>query len=312
MILLVVVGHAWRGLTSDGIVPAHHFEAVDSRIYAFHMPAFFALSGWFFLASLESRTPKDFYRGRVLRLFWPMVIWTYIFLGTKAMAGQYANSPIGWEDVFVVPIPGVMHLWFLWALLVLSLGFSALKLFSSGGRIPDGALWGATVVVVAIQFVPLSDFGIHWIGSAVRHAPFFVLGMICGRVLELHRTPVILRYLAALALVAILAALPVLDGVASAPVIAMLLTVCVLVVFSGFGPTAGNWPGRILVAMGVASMPIFLAHTIFSASLREALLLAEVDDLLTHMLLGTVVGIGGPMILWHVANRLRLVRVLGF
>ena len=67
MIVLVVFGHAWRGLHSAGLIAPDLFAAVDARIYAFHMPVFFALSGWFFLPSLDRQSVPVFLRRRALR-----------------------------------------------------------------------------------------------------------------------------------------------------------------------------------------------------------------------------------------------------
>lgn len=43
-IILVVIGHAWRGIDAAGLLqtaPAGLFNVIDARIYAFHMPLFF-------------------------------------------------------------------------------------------------------------------------------------------------------------------------------------------------------------------------------------------------------------------------------
>ena len=311
MILLVVFAHAWRGLNLHGIVPSELFSAVDRRIYAFHMPTFFVLSGWFFISSLERKPLSDFFQSRVLRLLWPMALWTYMFLSVKVFAGSYANRPASWSDLLILPVPGIFHMWFLWALFLLSIGFSFLKLCSKNGRIPDTALLVPVVVTFVIQFVPLSDVANRWIGSTIHYAPFFLIGVIFGRIIPLHRTPPVLGVLAAFVFVLILSALPFVAEFTSAFLISLSLTISVLVVLSCYGPVTGSWTGKSLAALGVVSMPIFLAHTIFSASLREALLAIGVDSLWLHISLGTIIGIAGPILLLHVSRRLNLARILG-
>ena len=56
-ILLVVLGHVWRGLAFGGLVPEGLFEAVDMRLYAFHMPVFFAASGFFLARQVTGTSP---------------------------------------------------------------------------------------------------------------------------------------------------------------------------------------------------------------------------------------------------------------
>ena len=53
-------------------------------------------------------------------------------------------------------------------------------------------------------------------------------------------------------------------------------------------------------------------HTIFSAALREFLFAANISDLATHLILGTVVGIAASLIGYWVSQYLRLSRLLGF
>ena len=46
-IILVVVGHAGRGLQNAGLAdPRGVLPVLDQAIYAFHMPLFFSFLGW--------------------------------------------------------------------------------------------------------------------------------------------------------------------------------------------------------------------------------------------------------------------------
>lgn len=49
-IILVVYGHVARGVNSAGL-DFDLFNQIDDVIYAFHMPLFFILSGYFFVKS---------------------------------------------------------------------------------------------------------------------------------------------------------------------------------------------------------------------------------------------------------------------
>ena len=113
-IILVVIGHAWRGIGARDLIPEPLFSAVDARIYAVHMPIFFALSGLFFPSLLARSTIGSFAQSRLIRLFWPMVIWTYLYLGLKLLAGEAVNTPVALSDLLILPAPGHLHLWFLW------------------------------------------------------------------------------------------------------------------------------------------------------------------------------------------------------
>ncbi|MGC6488491.1 MAG: hypothetical protein ACON4Z_12665 [Planctomycetota bacterium] len=78
---------------------------------------------------------------------------------------------------------------------------------------------------------------------------------------------------------------------------------------------AGLRPGRLLralAALGQGSMAIYLAHTIFSAALRAVLVKVGVVDETAHVLLGTAVGLGAPMVLYGITQRLGVSKYLGF
>ncbi|MEH6645765.1 acyltransferase family protein [Sulfitobacter sp.] len=80
-ILLVVFGHAWRAADRAGLIAEDLiFRAIHSAIYAFHMPLFFFLAGLLFLEALQKYDMETLLKGRVKRLLWPMVLWSWIFL----------------------------------------------------------------------------------------------------------------------------------------------------------------------------------------------------------------------------------------
>ncbi len=105
-ILLVVVGHAWRGLEAAGLLPGAPeglFAAIDSRIYAFHMPLFFLLAGLFMVPSLCRRSVSAFVTSRVMRLLYPLALWTYVFALAKGLAGGWANTPLTLGEMRLSP-----------------------------------------------------------------------------------------------------------------------------------------------------------------------------------------------------------------
>jgi hypothetical protein len=66
-------------------------------------------------------------------------------------------------------------------------------------------------------------------------------------------------------------------------------------------------PGvRILTVLGGASMAIYLAHTIFSATTREVLLALGVTSLPLHVLASVLAGVLGPYLFFLLARRLKL------
>lgn len=307
-ILLVVIGHAWRGLHDAGLMemmPDRLFAAIDMRIYAFHMPLFFLLSGLFIATTMANLSIVDFVGSRLLRLVYPLVLWTYVFALIKYIAGDYANEPLGLDEVFASPIPGRWHFWFLWALFVLQIGLLILRPFLISKRWRSLAIWGVLVVSVLGQAAAPLPFEIHyWTSNALKFLPYLALGMVLA---DLDKAPQHFAERHGLlflgTFVVVLAAVPSL----AAHGVPYLLTALVLVLSSA--GMAAWWADRdrsqskTLAVLGRYSMIIFLSHTIFSAGAREALIAFDIQDLLVHMILATGVGLALPIALQHLVER---------
>jgi fucose 4-O-acetylase-like acetyltransferase len=310
-IVLVVAGHTERGLLQGGLLV--HTEAyawLDNRIYAFHMPLFFLLSGVFFLGSLERRSAGMLLWSKIVRLLFPLLIWTPTFIAFKVVAGTLANTPADWSDVFASPIPGKLHFWFLWALFVMQSAMLVAKpLVARAGR----RTVALCVLALSVALALFGEFGpaARYVGRAALYAPFFALGMVLGSFRLPPKAPAAAAWISATILAATLLLLP-LDYMTSGVlrlIAGGLLSVCFVVVVAGLGD------GRIsgwLATLGRCSMAIYLAHTIFSAALRALLVKAGVIDETAQMLLGTAVGLGAPMALFSATQRLGVSKYLGF
>lgn len=80
------------------------------------------------------------------------------------------------------------------------------------------------------------------------------------------------------------------------------------------GVTASLSPGLvgILARLGSLTMPIYLAHIVALAAARIGLTKLGIGDLTTHIVVGTLVGILLPLLLYAVSVRTGAERLLGF
>jgi fucose 4-O-acetylase-like acetyltransferase len=78
----------------------------------------------------------------------------------------------------------------------------------------------------------------------------------------------------------------------------------------GIAMLCAPW-SRWLALLGTASMAIYVLHTIFSAGVRMALYAVGFSNNLVALVLGTLIGIAGPLGVWAVARRYRLLPWLG-
>ena len=292
-ILLVVIGHAWRGLEAAGLLsaaPEGLFTAIDSRIYAFHMPLFFLLGGLFVVPSMCRRSVSAFVTGRVMRLLYPLVLWTYAFALAKVLAGEWANTPLTLGEMRLSPIPGQWHFWFLWALFLLNIGLLALRPALCSERWRRPAILTLLPAALLLATLPLPQTLHDWTNNALKFLPYFALGIGLGHfgtgALRAERFG--LAYLAGGVL--LLAAVPWLEAIGGL-YLPTAIGLCLASVALAIAGTR-HWPkaAGALAVLGRYSMIIFLSHTLFSAATRVALIHLGVGDVLLHMTAATATG----------------------
>jgi fucose 4-O-acetylase-like acetyltransferase len=307
-IVLVVVGHALRGMETAGITTGPVFVFLDPRLYAVHVQLLFFVSGIVVAGSLARRGARPFALSRFPAILWPMIIWTYIFLGAKLLAGPYQNAPVSWDVLLTSPIPGQLHLWFLWALFLMHLLLAAVW-----AVVPDRArsaalfaLFAATLVATSLR---LPEDLARWVGPALLYLPCFALGVILGfhQMRCRHGTGLSLLA-AAVALGAFLFA-PQLRALTGSAILPSFLA-CLGAYHAASLFVSRPLLLRVLAYLGVSAMAIYVLHTISSAGIREVLIAAGTAEPATHLALGVLAGILLPILVRETFLRLRIARPL--
>lgn len=307
-ITLVVIGHTNRGLIEAGLGLGAFSAQLDALIYAFHMPFFFFLSGLFIVGSQRAKGPVPMVRYWGLKLFYPMILWSYLFLLTKYLAGSLANAPVSLDHVLIVPVPGILHFWFLWSLLCMHVILYCLRPVTDRFS-PLMMGLGLFAVSAAVSLI-FTEGVPGWLVRTVPNLPFLSLGVIAGALLKRGPTGVGVGLAGLAAFGAILWFIHTtgpLDVPRVVPVTAMLIALA----FAMRGMPSGHVTIG-LAAIGGGTMAIYVAHTLFSATFRAVLVRLGFDDPVGHLVSGTLVGLVGPYILWRVSVRMRLANWLGF
>lgn len=310
-IILVVIGHAWRGLDSAGMIgdPAL-FDLIDRLIYNFHMPLFFLLSGMTFQDWALKRPYPEAAWTRITRLLWPLVLWSYLFAAARIAAGDAANTQVqGWQNLLFFPLPPRDHFWFLWALFLQHLIILAL-IRAIGLRLRP--LPWALLAVAVILASSLAPLGLNaWTFGAATYAGAFLAGLALGPTGWPTRgtTTIGVAITLFVALQAISFQLP--PSLLTTQVLGILLSLAFLAAVQGITAIGQNLTLRLLAQLGLMSIGIYLAHTIFSAGTR-AVLARYTQDLSLHMIAGTLAGIIGPLILYLIIRRIGRPSWIGF
>jgi len=298
-ILLVVFGHVWRGLQGAGLLENEAlFRAVDDAIYLFHMPVFFFLSGLFIRPNLSAGA---FFKSRLLLLIWPLLLWSWIECAALIASGQINASML----VFATyPFPPKSIYWFLWALFLIQVFVwlvSHLPVAVARALLAICAVYVCSGLPLVLGFDNLYPAAINFpylvsgwfIANLGRRDTFLSLPSWFGGILfALGLTTVFMGWSS--------------NGVPLFYIASLAATFGFILLCLAL--PAPGW----LVALGQLTMPIYLSHILFTSGIRIALLKLGIANTPTHIILATMLGVLGPLILYVAARRLGLDRAAGF
>lgn len=294
-IVLVVIGHAWSGLSTAGIseeTPA--FLASIQWIYSFHMPVFFVIAGMLAKRSLEKRSEQDFLTSKIRTLVYPYFAWSTAQWLLQRVFQTNGNADSS-GSLFSILVSPIGQFWFLYALGIIYLIHALTKRFG----LPA---WGLLLLTFTFYLFSRTDFWSWEILYAVAgYSVFYALGA-CLPVDALRLS----KYhgwlgLAGLAIVMLCVSL---DW--QKPLIGRLLVAivgCGGLMAIGVWLSSQRW-GMVFRELGKASLAIFVAHTIFSAGIRTVLLKLGFLQMELHLLLGILAGLVGPFLLLVIEKRL--------
>ncbi len=294
--ILVVLGHFFQSLTKADILPTNDlYQWFEQTIYYFHVPLFFICSGFLYqklsIVNNVHNWGKNVLK-KLLVLGVPYFTFSFLTWVLKTVFSSSVNEMIGGlaDTLFFDPISPY---WYLYALFFLFLVTRTLKN-------KNMAVKG---LIIALVFKALGIFGV---GNGVRPISYifsneiwFVIGM-CLYVFEFK------KHMAKRSLI-----IPIVMGVIflllstwvyithiEHNVISFLLGLlaCYSVVMAIEKIYEKGKQSDIFGVLAKYTMPIFLMHTLFAASLRTVLLKLGIQNGVIHVLLGIVVSFAGPML----------------
>ncbi len=321
-IVLVVLGHLLIGLglledggTSDDAGHGMTFTAFTvTWIYAFHMQAFFFISGLFSQQS-SRRTARDFLAVKLRTIVYPYFLWSAIqILLMLAVAGKTTHT-VSWLDLARITYHPIMQFWFLYALFAMLVVFAVLRmlrfsplailvfsisLYLLSPLLPNGTwgpvewvckgmiFFGVGVAISRAAMTGTDSLSSKWlVASGVGCTILLTLGVWCFAPLELPDDMADSRYLQLFAIEPVLALLG----------IGMLFSIGELLARGGRLDVLRRW--------GVLTLQIYVAHTIAMAATRIVLYkVFKVDDIWIHLVAGMVAGIYFPLALWWLCRKI--------
>ncbi len=294
-ILLVVYGHVARGLVNGGVpMDRQWFATLDAAVYAFHMPLFFLLSGWFFVGSLTRRGPRDYLATRVATVLYPYVLWSLLQGGIELLMSRWTSQPLTLSEVLALGWAPRAQFWFLYALFLMSVIAVAMCARHPKAGVAALTLTGALLLALQQRDWPMPA------ALVASHLMYFAAGAWLGASGLAAAAVARLALAGALAAAIALAALQPLG--AEWPRL-LRVAAATLGVSASVGlalAIASTRAGRGLALLGRASIAIFLAHILVASGVRIALLKGlGITSPALHLIAGVAAGTCLPLWLWQ-------------
>ncbi|WP_028239283.1 acyltransferase family protein [Stutzerimonas azotifigens] len=305
-IILVVYGHVARGVFNAGLpMDEGRYRLVDSIIYSFHMPLFFFLSGLFFYDSLVKRGRGGLIVNKVDTIVYPFIVWSLLQGLFEVVLSNYTNGQVTLAQVFSLLWEPRAQFWFLYAL------FFVFVLCALVYARADRRFFLPLVGVFAVLYVFKEPLTVDTISRfLLANTVFFALGIWFNEIKAffLARAAELTLLFGALFVVGqylFHITFGLNYEVGGVPVLA-LATVGIF-----FTIALSMWLGRMrldaLLFIGASSMTIYLMHILAGSGVRVILgKFLGIDSIAVHLIVGTLIGIAGPLIAQLVIQRYNL------
>ena len=173
-IFLVLLGHVFLGLYESGKFPSYDkvLITITSQIYIFHIPVFFALSGFFFREVEDLKSFKYYALKRTVVLGLPYIFYSIIHFILQKAAGSSVRVPTtiyNLIDIYKTPL-GVS--WYLYTLWIISMVYGLLSVYIKRKE--------TLFVISGVGFVItlLMNFDIYIVQKTLVWGMFFMLGSV--------------------------------------------------------------------------------------------------------------------------------------
>ena len=302
-ISLVALGHTNQGVLNRGWWGGSQFGVqLDLFIYAFHMPAFFLVSGVFLAGSARKRGPWGFTEQKLRTILYPFVFWS-LFLPFQPLAfGRFMHVQAPAMRPYLMNFVTGNMSWFLPTLFV---AVTLAMLLRCVLRVPLAALFALTTAVAF--FWPLT--GVAALDAGIAHLPFVIAGMwLSPHLSVLERISVVGSGFGSAVLggSVFLLTSHVREAHAWRFVVVpvgLLGTAMLLLLGRALGNSV---TARALAWVGVGSIAVFLLSPLPQGGARQLLLWAHVTQPVVQLLLPTVIAIVLPAWIYQRRERLHL------
>lgn len=292
VIIMVVHVHVLNGLENYfNFDPGNYYFYCRTMIRSFYMPFFFFTAGMFVKTSLEKRGATNFIINKGKGILWPYFVWSLVFGLIRYSMPSLVNTSISLPELFSkILLDPINHMWFLYVLFIYFL------VYAMSHKKP----W--LLVVIAILSIILKTSN-QLVSLVMGHFGMFVFGMIFARqIIELVNRSNIFILLIFLAL-SMLRQPYILEQNSITVLLFTTAEILSIFIISKF---IAQYT-RILKYIGKNSLCIYLIHPLGFVGSRLVLYrIFNIDNLVIHVIIGTIASIVAPILFYEFTKILKL------
>lgn len=302
--ILVLLGHLMQSMASGGIIPTEGgYTWFNRTVYYFHVPLFFICSGYLHQKLTRIDNGTDWFRNvlrKLLNLGIPYIAFTIAVWLVKSVLSGAGNNEMGGllETLFFQP---TAPYWYLYCLFFIFLITGAFK----NKRQAIAGICAAFVMKV-ISILGIGGGYCYAVSTVLANEIWFVLGMLMCFVDFPKKAKKLSVFVGtALAFTMLSVVISETDYEFKGMSFAMGLLACFATVGICIVLETRGKQSSIMTWLSLYTMPIFLMHSIFAATLRSVLLKIGITTAWIHIPVGIAISIVGPVIAAIVMKKMK-------
>lgn len=299
--LLVILGHVTvglGGLANGAYTDASFVQKVSTIIYAFHMPLFFSLSGFFWKEKRNIGVGKrlSIMKNKVLALAVPYFLCSIAYFCIKYAMGAYTAVDLSMNDLLMIPVYPIEFFWYLYSLFTISILAELL----------DALHINKKIIVVVLAFIAVGEFvetDFMALYKTAENAVYFYLGSLAfDYKKQLAETKCI-----AVTGIGFILSLGAYLHLFEADNAILHFLLCTFIIGFSIGIAERILEREIpyITYIGKYSMPFYVIHVIFVGGIRIVLYRFGIDDIAIHL----VGGFAGTTVVCYVLYRFILSKI---
>ncbi|MGI4828196.1 MAG: acyltransferase family protein [Janthinobacterium lividum] len=298
-IVLVVLGHTNQGNIHRGWWgDANTGHRIENAIYAFHMPAFFFVSGIFLRPGVDKRGEWSYTLGKLRTMIYPYLLWALLIFGAEHLFSRFMATGILSVHNFLIALVTANFSWFLPTIFLVVMAGMLLR------KLPMPLVFA--LAVLAQLFIPAT--GASDIDGGIKNLPFLLLGMWVGRAFtRFEAVPRALAGIGALALAGVMVACTRQLTYVLRPTIVPLGILGIVMLLLAARALDRSAPARWFAWAGEGSFGIFLMSEFPQGASRELIhRLFHTTAPWPHLLVTTAVAVVIPGWIYQHREKLKL------